>query len=147
MRTISRFCATIALLTAAGTAAAQPAPIPQPVAPPVTAPQARATWTYLGVHLGDFYAGPVTRSKTGTRLAWDASLFNPPVMAKGRPLVGQFYLREFDCKKAAVRMLYIAIVTETAVVRWDRTEPSEWLPRAQLRAEPGIKNFERVCGG
>jgi len=147
MRTILGFCATTSLLLGAASAAAQPAPVPRPTTTPVTAGQARAGWTHLGANLGEVFVGPVTRSKAGTRLAWDANLFDPPVMAKGLALSGSFHLREFDCRKAAVRILYSAVVTETAVVRWDRTEPGDWTPQAQVRAETGIKNYARVCGG
>lgn len=147
MRTKPGICTAVALTLWAGAATAQPTPVPQPTAPPVTAVQARAAWTPLGVNVGNDYIGPVTRTRRGTRLAWDVTLFIRPITADGRSVAGMFFLREYDCDKAAVRILYSVQVTDTEVFRWDRVEPTDWLPEVQVRAETRIKAYNRVCGG
>lgn len=147
MRTNLGVCVAAILALEVGAAAAQPAPIPQPADPPATQAQIRAGWPLIGSGSLPLYAGPVARSKrTPTQvLAWSATLFPQPVAANGRNLHGTVYLREFDCAKGASRVLYSAIIGDTEVVRWDRTEPSAWTPFTEVRAESFLTYIRRIC--
>ena len=147
MRTNLGVCAATVMALVAGAAAAQPAPIPQPAAPPATQAEIRAQWPLIDKGGLPIYAGPVARSKrTATQvLAWDATLFPQPVVANGRNLHGTVYLREFDCAKSASRILYSAIIGDTEVVRWERSEPSAWTPFSEVRAEGRLIYIRRIC--